>query len=67
MPDTAEMMRATYCQGDNSRCARYLVISKGVKPPDSLFPTDITQAKLLLERRGCVDEYPPRNEKGRLQ
>ena len=38
MPKTAALLRQTYCHGDKTGCARYVVASKGIPVPSDLFP-----------------------------
>ena len=50
MPAMAAMMKKKYCQGDNSKCARYMVCkSKGREhvPPD-LTPAQMDRATALI-------------------
>jgi hypothetical protein len=37
MPRTAALMKETYCRGDKSTCARYVVALKGIPVPGDLF------------------------------
>lgn len=47
-PATANLMKAQFCQGDNSGCARYMVFKAlgGSAVPADLFPS---QAKRALD------------------
>lgn len=49
-PATAEIMKQSYCRGDNSRCARWMVASALGKPavPVNLFPNQVEQARALI-------------------
>ena len=53
MPEIASMMKRRFCQGDNSKCARWIVLSKlgptGV--PADLFPNQIERANELIGGR----------------
>ena len=48
MPSSANLMKMIYCQGDNSKCARFQVFKKEGrdKVPRNLFPSE----KLSLSR-----------------
>lgn len=50
MPAMASVMKKKYCQGDYSKCARYLVcMALGrEKVPADLTPSQTDRAKLLL-------------------
>jgi hypothetical protein len=48
LPKTAAHLLATYCRGDNTNCARLLVLSKGLKPPDDLLPNEKDEAARLV-------------------
>jgi hypothetical protein len=53
MPGIAGMMKARYCKGDNSRCARYMVV-KGLgreKVPADLYPNETERAEALVSVR----------------
>ena len=46
-----DMMKKKYCQGDNSKCARYMVFKRkgsAAVPPD-LIPNQMDRAKELLK------------------
>ncbi len=49
MPKTSELLKATYCKGDFTKCARYLVFKAGVKVPSYLFPYDREGAELRIK------------------
>jgi len=50
MPATANMMKSSYCHGDNSTCARYMVFLKLGRPkvPQDLYPNDSDRAKQII-------------------
>jgi hypothetical protein len=52
MPRTADIVKAKYCQGDNSECARHMVfLACGrEKVPTDLFPGETEKAKVILSR-----------------
>jgi hypothetical protein len=57
MPDIAAMMKRRLCQGDNSKCARWIVRSKlgPASVPSDLFPNQIDRAnKLVSGARGIA-------------
>jgi hypothetical protein len=54
MPNTAELMRKKYCDGDNKSCARYMVCKTlGLEnvPPD-LFPNQRERALDIISGLG---------------
>ncbi len=50
MPSMAQMYKEKYCLGNNSQCARYMVLEKKGKDqvPKNLFPNQVERAKELL-------------------
>lgn len=50
MPGTVSGLKKQYCQGDNSACARYMVLKAlgKSKVPDDLFPHQKDRAKKLI-------------------
>jgi len=50
MPGTAAGFKRTYCQGDNSKCARYMVLQALGKPkvPTDLFPNQEDKARTII-------------------
>jgi hypothetical protein len=50
MPQKPAMphLKRTYCNGDNSHCARYLLCSAGKPIPDDLYPDQEERAKQIL-------------------
>ena len=50
MPKTAATMKQSYCYGDKSGCARYLLASKGISIPPDLFPNDNARALQILSK-----------------
>ncbi|MCD4813329.1 hypothetical protein K8S19_06510 [bacterium] len=51
MPNIAGILKEKYCHGDYAACARYRVSeAKGKESvPHNLFPTDISEAEVLLK------------------
>lgn len=50
MPAVSGLLKQTYCLGDRTQCARYLVSDAGLPVPLDLFPDDISRAKRLMGR-----------------
>lgn len=50
MPKTAARMKAVYCKGDKTVCARYLLAAKGTQPPSDLFPNETEWARRILSK-----------------
>jgi len=50
MPAVSGLLKQTYCLGEKSQCARYLVSSAGLPVPPDLFPNDTTAARKLLKK-----------------
>lgn len=52
-PTTAEMMKDTYCRGDNNKCARFTVFKTLGKPavPADLYPNQADRARTILSTR----------------
>ena len=52
MPATANLYKGSFCQGDNSQCARYMVVRAlgKLKVPTDLFPNDAARAKEILTK-----------------
>jgi len=50
MPSTSGMYKRIYCQGDNSKCARYMVFKAKGKGsvPGTLFPNQFEKAKEII-------------------
>jgi hypothetical protein len=48
MPSVADLMRSTYCLGDKTKCARYMVSSAGYAVPPDLYPNDSVRALQLM-------------------
>jgi hypothetical protein len=48
MPAVSDLMKQTYCQGDKTKCARYMVSKAGKPVPGDLFPSDSIRAKEIL-------------------
>jgi hypothetical protein len=50
-PATAEMMKSTYCHGDNRDCARWMIATALGKPavPLDLFPSQVDRARALIQ------------------
>ncbi len=53
MPGTAAAFKRKYCQGDNSTCARYMVLKALGKPkvPADLFPNQEDRARKIIAAR----------------
>ena len=51
-PATASIYKKTYCVGNNSNCARYLVLKVlgKDKVPDDLFPNEAQRAKNIIAK-----------------
>jgi hypothetical protein len=52
MPEIADRLKAAYCRGDNSECARYMVAST-IGPshvPANLFPRHVFRAQKIIAR-----------------
>ena len=52
-PATADIIKKSYCRGDNSQCARWMVASALGKEavPSNLYPSQADQARELLKRK----------------
>ncbi len=48
MPTVSDLMKESYCLGEKSRCARYMVTSAGLPVPSDLFPNDTERARKLI-------------------
>lgn len=50
MPVMADMYKHRYCQGDNSECARWLVLQAlgSGNVPGDLFPNDVARAEKMI-------------------
>jgi hypothetical protein len=51
MPGTASVIKRNYCQGDNSKCARFLV-AKAIgkeKVPLDLYPVNLDRANKIIK------------------
>jgi hypothetical protein len=61
MPNTSELLKAKYCEGDNSRCARYLVFKSLGRQhvPSDLFPHDEARAVLVVAATSSRSSAPP--------
>lgn len=51
MPAVIGLLKQTYCLGDKTECARYLVSNAGAQVPSDLFPNDLSRARRLLQSR----------------
>jgi hypothetical protein len=59
MPRTVAQLKQTYCFGDNTNCARYLVASKGIPAPPDLFPNEQHRAyRFLIQLKIGVPAKP---------
>lgn len=52
MPTSSNVMKKTYCRGEYTRCARYLVFKTlgAGQVPGNLFPNEITRAREIIEQ-----------------
>lgn len=50
-PATVKWMKTYYCRGDNTKCARHMVLTKLGKPavPSDLYPNDRERAVDILK------------------
>jgi hypothetical protein len=53
VPTASFLMKKKYCQGDSSKCARFMVFSAlgREKVPPDLFPNDEQKAKSIIEKK----------------
>jgi hypothetical protein len=56
MPSVETLMKATYCLGDKTQCARYQLVIAGIPVPTDLLPNDEERAKHLLASRAIKRE-----------
>ncbi|NLW56303.1 MAG: hypothetical protein GX050_06775 [Firmicutes bacterium] len=51
MPAMAGIYKRNYCQGDNSRCARYMIFKARGREhvPSDLFPNQFERAERILQ------------------
>jgi len=49
MPAVIGLLKQTYCLGDKTDCARYLVAGAGIQVPPDLFPNDLARAQRLMQ------------------
>ncbi len=69
LPRTVEQLVATYCQGDNTGCARLWVVSAELRPPEDLFPNERDRALRILSDAGkplkaALEKMPPKTSPG---
>jgi len=52
MPSIAKSLKEKFCQGDNTHCARYVVLKAlgKEKVPGNLFPNDENEAKKVISK-----------------
>lgn len=50
MPAVSGLLKQTYCLGEKSQCARYVVSSAGLPVPSDLYPNDVARARKLLSK-----------------
>lgn len=52
MPSISEMFKKSYCKGDNSKCARYVVFKALGRPkvPENLFPNQLDIAEHIIAK-----------------
>ena len=48
MPAVTGLLKQTYCLGDKTQCARYIVSARGIQVPPDLYPNDTARARQLL-------------------
>ena len=48
MPATATLFKQRYCQGDNTDCARYMLVQAGQPMPADLFPNMVERAQEII-------------------
>lgn len=48
MPSVSNLLKETYCLGEQRQCARYQVSSAGKSVPSDLFPNDHGRARKIL-------------------
>ena len=46
----AELTKMTYCLGDNTKCARYQLVTTGIPVPVDLRPDDYERTQRLREQ-----------------
>lgn len=51
MPNSARLMKETFCLGDKTECARYRVSLAGIPVPIDLFPNDSERVQKILGTR----------------
>lgn len=56
LPRTAEELKNSYCLGDSSTCARYLVGIAGVPVPPDLFPNETDRVDAILRKAGVISK-----------
>ena len=56
MPGMAAIQKRRYCQGDNTQCARHIVLKAlgREKVPPDLFPSDTDRAKAILSGKSTL-------------
>ena len=47
-PSTAELYKRSYCQGDNTSCARWVASKELAQVPLTLFPNQLEKVKELV-------------------
>jgi hypothetical protein len=48
LPLSSDAMKQSYCRGDKTACARYLVAAEGIPVPRDLFPNERYRVLQLL-------------------
>ncbi len=49
MPAVVVLMKASYCNGDKTKCARYQVALAGIEVPGDLFPSETDKAREIVD------------------
>ncbi len=58
MPAVASLMKSSYCLGDKTLCARYMVSVARVPVPADLLPNDVERARQLLSQHSTSAVQP---------
>lgn len=54
MPGTANVIKRSYCQGDNTNCARFMIFKKlgSAAVPADLYPHQVSRAETIIRNSG---------------